>query len=228
LVKIGGVEMKRICLLLFVFFLMITGCGTETDLGTNGNESDSRNESSVDYISFGDKQYLNAWELYVVDTATIEKVGEVARGSRISAGTPIYAIAGYPDRDVIAVKDESTETCCVNNTTSYSIYYLFEGSDRPSHYPKILGLQVEKLLIYKGVQLLRTLEGENVRTFQSLLDQKGPYNEFQTDRQPQFTVSFITENALGYHYGILEKDGEFGLAHIESKLPAEISQFFME
>jgi hypothetical protein len=103
---------------------------------------DSHNELSLDYINFGDKKYLNAWELFVVDTATLN----MDLGSRLA---PLYAIAGYPDRDVIAVKDESTETCCIFNTTGYSIYYLFEGS-----HSKLLELQVSK-----GSQLLRMLEG---------------------------------------------------------------------
>jgi hypothetical protein len=226
LVKIGGVEMKRICLFLFVFLLMITGCGTETDLGTKDNESDKRSDSTVDYISFGDKQYVNAWELSLEDTAKIEKIGEVERGSRISAGTAVYEIVGYPERDVIAVKDSDGPGLLVNRT-GYSIYVLNEGSDHPSHYPNILDLQVEKINIYKGVTLLRTLEGEDVRTFLSLLDKHGPYNEFQ-GLDSKFSALLITDNTLGYNYGILEKDGEFGLAHIESKLPTKISQFFTE
>jgi hypothetical protein len=240
--------MKRLCL--FLFLLMITGCGTETDSGAISNiehqkkevseenliigqrpqkddELDSRNDSSVDYINFREKHYLNAWELSLVDTARLEKIGEVESGSRIAGGSPVYEIVGYPEKDVIAVKDASG-TGIVGNITGYSIYILFEGSDRPSHYPNIFDLQVEKIIIYKGVKLIQTLQEEDIRSFQSLLDQQGPENEFQTDSITEFTALFITDNSLGYNYGILEKDGEYGLTHRESKLPTEISRFFIE
>ncbi|WP_235560963.1 hypothetical protein [Bacillus sp. FJAT-28004] len=60
------------------------------------------------------------------------------------------------------------------------------------------------------------------------MNQQGPYNEFQTDQIRQLTVLLNMDQTLGLNYGILEKDGEFGQAHIESKLPTEIARYFEE
>ncbi|SFT09581.1 hypothetical protein [Paenibacillus sp. BC26] len=215
--------MIRWRLLLAIGLVMITGCGNGGNSGVHAS-----NESVADYIDFGDKRYLNAWELSLLESTKIDKIGVVERGSRISGNNAVYEIEGYPDRDVVAVQDDSAAIATIENRTGYSIYVLFEGADQPSHDPNLLDLPVEKVNIYRGTRLLHTYEGEDVRTIQRLLDQKGPDNEFRTDAAARLTVLFITANTLGYNYGITEKDGAYGLAHRESKLPADIARFFAE
>ncbi|WP_239616235.1 hypothetical protein [Cohnella mopanensis] len=225
--------LKTKYLLVLLLSCVVSGCHPLIEKEKGGqsearqSEAHQAEESTMDYVNIGDKQYINAWKLVVTDPSTLVEFGEVERGSRLPQGTPAYEIAGYTDRDIIAVKDDGG-LGLVANTTGYSIYVWHEGAGQPSHYPHIPESQVERIKIYKGTKEIHTFEGEDVRSFLSLMNQPGPYNKFQTDQMPQYTFQLISDNSLAYQYGILEKNGRFGLAHIESELPAEIGRFFQE
>lgn len=184
--------------------------------------------SYVDYLEFEGKYYVNAWELALTDPAKVEKIGKVKKALRLEKGAPIYEITGYPDREIIAVKEEGTPTGMVSNMTGFSIYVWNEGNGQPLHTPRISESNVQRIQIFKGTKLIRELRQSDVQTFLGLMQKVGPHNEFQYDQTPQYTVLYFTDQALGYNYGILEKNGDFGLPHIESKLPAEIAHFFTD
>lgn len=209
--------------------LVITGCQSITELSRDYKQEVQHTEAqTVDYINFGDKQYINAWELVVTDPSALVKIGEVERGSRLPLGTEVYEIIDYPEKDIVAVKDDSQGLGIVGNISGYSIYVWYEGPDKPSHYPDITEAQTKQIKIYRGVDLLRTIDEDEVSSFLSLMSQQGPINEFQTEQALHYTVLLNSDHTIGLNYGISEKNGEFGLDHIESKLPAEIARYFIE
>ena len=106
-------------------------------------------------------------------------------------GISIYEIEGYPERDVIAVKDKSNHTGMVENVTGFSIYVWNEGNGKPLHYPEIPDSKVHQIRVYKGTKLIHELEKGDVQTFLELMKQKGPYNEFQYDQAPQYGICIL-------------------------------------
>lgn len=204
----------------FLLVILIAGCAQ-----SNSKSSVSEPNLYADYVNVGGKHYINAWELALVDTTGITEIGEVERGTVIPQGTPVYEIAGYPEHDVVAVKADSKNSGLVTNISGYLVYVL-HGEDGKFHYPKIQDQPVKQIKIFRDSRLLRELKGEDVSSFLALINQQGPHNEFQFEKGPEYTVLFIGDNTLGYNYGIMEKDGQFGLAHIESKLPDEIAHYF--
>lgn len=215
--------MKIFYVLLLV--ILITGCAQLSSEQNEQGDDLEQEASYVDYINVGDKHYIHAWELVLVDTAGISEIGVVERGLHIQEGTPVYGITGYPEHEVIAVKTDSNKMGLVNNTSCYLIY-VQHGDDKKSYYPKIQDQPVKEIKIYRGSKLLRELKGTDMRSFLELFNQEGPHNEFLYDKSPEYTVMFLVDNALGYNYGIMEKDGQYGLTHIESKLPDEMARYF--
>lgn len=210
----------------FLLVILIAGC-TQLQPKSPVSESNLESEASyADYINVGDKHYLNAWELALTDTNGITEIGEVEKGSIIPEGTPVYEIAGYPDHDVVAVKAGNYNTGKVTNISGYLVYVL-HGEKGKSHYPNIHDQQINQINIYRGSKLLRELKGEDIGSFLNLFNQQGPYNEFQSKKGPEYSVLFIGDNALGTNFRVMEKYGQFGLSHIESKLPDEIAYYFM-
>jgi hypothetical protein len=93
---------------LFLFVILIAGCSQSDPKPISKPAPNIEAESSyVDYINIGDKHYLNAWELALIDTNGITVIGEVERGLVIPQGTLVYEIPGYPEDDVVAVKADS-------------------------------------------------------------------------------------------------------------------------
>lgn len=219
--------------LIYIFLLgiLLSGCSQaslETISGAVPNLAGSESETvheTVDVVTVGGKHYHHAWELTIVDTNDLIELGDVERGSFIPEGTPVYEIAGYPDQSVIAVKSDSPYAGFVTNTSGYLVYVLQSG-DGETRYPEFENQQVQQIKIFRDNELLRELNGKDVDAFLSLFNQHGPYNEFPFDTGTKYTVLFIRNHALGQNYGIMEKDGHFGLAHIESKLPDKIADFF--
>lgn len=216
--------MKVLSLLLLCLIMFSSGCQS----ANKEPQGDHVDESTADYINIGDRHYLNAWEMALTDPTKLVKIGEVESGSRMPKGAAIYEIEGYPERDIVAVEDAGDGPGLVANTTGYSIYVWYEGSDKPSHYPDIDESTTKQIKIYRDASLVRTLDGDEAESFISLLNQQGPHNEFQAEHFREFTVLLISDHVLGKNYGISEDNGEFGLAHIESKLPAEIARYFEE
>jgi hypothetical protein len=213
-----------LCLLL----ILITGC-SQSDAFSNTKPvpSNTSESSYADFINVGDKHYLNAWELALVDAKGIEEIGKVKQGTVVSEGTTVYSIPGYPEHDVVVVKADSNAVGLVRNVTGYLVYVRHEG-DGKSYYPEIEVQHVRQIKIFKGSDLIRELNGKDVNSFLHLFKQQGPYNEFQFESEPQYTVLFIGDKVLGHNYGVMEKDGQFGLPHIESKLPDAISDYFKQ
>lgn len=215
--------MKVVCI--FLLAILIGGCAQSNSMSPVSEPNLESEIDYADYINIGDKHYLNAWELALVDTTGISEIGEVERGSVIPEGTPVYEIAGYPEHDVVAVKADSNNAGLVTNISGY-LAYVLHGEDGKSHYPNIQDQQLKQIKIFRGSKLLRELKGEDVSSFLVLFNNQGTHNEFHFEKGPEYTVLFISDNALGYNYGIMEKDGQFGFAHIESKLPSEIAHYF--
>ena len=213
-----------LCLLL----ILMTGC-SESDTLTNAKPvpSNTSESSYADFINVGDKHYLNAWELALVDSMEIEEIGKVERGTVVPEGTAVYSISSYPEHEVVVVKNDNDDARLVSNVTGYLVYVRYEG-DGTSYYPNIEDQPVRQIKIFKANELLRELNGEDVDSFLHLFKQQGPYNEFQFDHEPQYTVLFLGDNVLGHNYGVMEKGGQFGLTHIESKLPDEIADYFKQ
>lgn len=214
--------MKRVrtFLIRITLVVILSGC-TGTNIQTHED-----NESVVDSLTFGEKFYVNAWELTVTQSEKLAKIGEVEQANQVTKGRSIYEIEGYPDHDVIAVEDDGSGAGLYTNVTGFSVYVWNEDSSKPNHYPLIPDSKIQQIQIYTGTELSNDLIGEEVQVFLELMKQQGPDNEFQFDRTPQYTVLYITDEALGYNYGIMETNGEFGLPHIESKLPAAIAKYF--
>lgn len=206
---------KYMSVLFLLLILFSSGCQSSNNEGTKPY-----------FINIGDKHYLNAWEIILTDPVKSVKFGEVEKSSRVPEGSSVYEIEGYPGREIVAVKDPDNEAGLVRNMTGYGVYVLYEGSDKPTHYPEINESETKIINIFKGTRLIRTLTGDDVQTFISLMDEQGPHNEFPTEQFSQFTIELINDQILGLNYGISEKNGDYGLAHIESKLPAEIARFF--
>jgi len=221
--------MKRMLLTLTALILTLGGCSSDPTspkpTPPNPTPAEETNASEVDYVNVGGKHYLYAWELALADTNGIAEIGEVEEGSVIPSGTPVYEIPGYPERDLVAVKTDIGSTGLVTNTSGYLVY-VEHGED--TKYPEIDDQEVRLVRIYKGSELLRELYEEDVTSFLEQFHQPGPHNEFPFDSGPQYTVLFVGKGALGQNFGITEKDGQFGLAHIESKLPDGIARYFEE
>ncbi|GIP45460.1 hypothetical protein J45TS6_39190 [Paenibacillus sp. J45TS6] len=177
----------------YIFFLtiLIVGC---TQSISKSPETEPNSEA--DYINVGDKHYLNAWELALVDTTGISEIGKVERGSIILEGTPVFEISGYPEHNVVAVKADSNYAGLVTNTSGYLVYVLHE-KDGKSHYPKTQDQQPKQIKIFSGSELLRELKGEDLSSFLVLFNNQGPHNEFHFEKRPEYTVLFIGDNALG-------------------------------
>ncbi|MFD0618283.1 hypothetical protein ACFQZR_12495 [Paenibacillus sp. GCM10027629] len=216
-----------LCLLL----ILMTGCSqsspTSAAKPTPSSHTSESESSYPDFINVGDKHYINAWELTLLDATGIVEMGQVDRGSLVAEGTPAYSIPSYPEHDVVVVKAESNHTGLVANVTGYLVY-VRNGGDGKSYYPDIEDQPVRQIKIFRGTELLRELEGQEKDSFFQLFRQQGPHNEFHFDVEPRYTVLLIGENVLGQNYGIMEKDSQFGLPHIESKLPDEIGHYFKE
>lgn len=220
--RTGGECIKIRIILLLILLLAVGGCQSTS-------EGKSVQSLYPDYLEFGGKFYVNSWELALTDSANAEKIGKVKKAHRLAKGAPVYEISGYPGREVIAVKEADNPTGMVANVTGFSVYVWHEESGQPSHYPDIPESKVHQIQIFKGTKLIRELkQSDDVQTFLGLMQQQGPHNEFPYDQTPQYTVLYLTDQAIGYNYGILEKNGVFGLPHIESELPAEIARFFSD
>lgn len=213
--------MKLLYILLMVATLT-AGCSQSNFKSASGPNSES---DDPDYIQVGDKFYIHAWELALVNTSEIVEFGEVEHASVIPKGTPVYEIPGYPEQDVVAVKTDTNNTGLVTNISGYLIYVQQEENGK-SHYPEISGQPFTQIQIFKGRDLLRELNGEDVDSFLRLFNQQGPHNEFLAGDGTIYTVILIGDQPLGNNYGLREKDGRFGLSHIESKLPDEIADYF--
>lgn len=211
-----------LCLLL----ILMTGCSQSDPISNTDPVTSNTSESLyADLIDVGGKHYLNAWELALVDATGIEEIGKVERGTVVSEGTVVYSIPSYPEHDVVVVKTDSTDTGLVTNVTGYLVYVRYEGVGK-SYYPKIEDQPVRQIKIFRGSDLVRELDGKDVNSFLHLFKQQGSHNEFQFENGPKYTALFIGDNVLGQNYGVMEKDGQFGLTHIESKLPDEIARYF--
>lgn len=213
---------KTVRFILLALILVISGCQQATE------EQHNTESSYADYLSIGNKDYIHAWELTVVDSSKLVKFTEVEKAYRLPKGSDIYEIKGYPERNIVAVKDDSPGVGIIQNITGFSIYVRNEGSGGPSYYPDLPASQVQQIQVYKDAKLIHEWQGTEAMRFIDLFEQQGASNEFQYDRVPQYTVLFKSDNALGKSYGIIEKDGEYGLAHTESQLPKEIAGFFEE
>jgi hypothetical protein len=134
--------MKVLSIALMV--LLLTGC-TSVHLRTPESEryAETVETSEIDFINIGDKQYVNAWELALVDTTEMEAIGEVERGSIIPEGTPVYEISGYPEQEVVAIKHDGSASGLVTNISGYLVYVL-HGEGSTSHYPNIQDQQVKQ------------------------------------------------------------------------------------
>lgn len=148
------------------------------------------------------------------------------KGLYIQEGSGVYEIAGYPEHGVVAVKNDGAHKGLglVDNRSGYLIY-VQNSEDGTSHYPKIQDLPVKKINVYKNGTKLRELTGADLSAFLPLFDRQGPHNEFQFKETPAYTVEFVTDHSLGLNYGIMEKDGQYGLPHIESRLQDEIAEY---
>ncbi|WP_151737504.1 hypothetical protein [Paenibacillus tengchongensis] len=208
-----------LCLLLIV----MTGCSA-SDLFSN-TPAVSSESSYADFINVGDKHYVNAWELALVDPAGIEEIGEVELGTVVPEGTSVYSLPDYPEHNVVVVKTDSKDAGMLTNVTGYLVYVRYEG-DGESYYPEIEDQAVSHIQIYKAGELFRELKGEEANAFLQLFEQHGAYNEFSFEDAPQYTVLFVGDHVLGHNYGIMEKNGQFGLTHLESKLPDAIYGYF--
>lgn len=175
----------------FALMIFLTGCSNIAQPDSEGSYADD--------LQFDGKYYLNSWEFTIADPSKIKKIGEVEKARRFAKGTNVYEVEGYPDHDVVAVKDEGI-------LPGFSIFVLYEGPDKPSHYPQITYSSVQKFIL--------------------LFKQQGPHNQFLVDTPSRYSVLFSTDAALGYIYDISDKDGEFGLPMSESKLPKEMADYF--
>lgn len=216
---------------IFLMVILLAGCSQASHEAISGaapnpavSESETVHET-VDVITIGGKHYHYAWELTIVDTKGLIELGDVKRGSFVTEDTPVYEIAGYPDRELIAVKTNSKNSSFVTNTSGYLVYVL-QSEDGGSRYPEFENQQIQQIKIFRDNEFLREVNGKDVNAFLSLFNQHGPHNEFPFDTGTKYTVLFIGDHALGQNYGVMEKDGHLGLAHIESKLPDEIADFF--
>jgi hypothetical protein len=199
---------------IITLIILLTGCSSVTQ---PPNES----ASYADDLRFQGKYYLNSWELTISDASKIKKIAEVEKARRFAKGSDVYEIEGHPNHEVVAVEDKG-------NLSGFSIYVLYEGPDKSSHYPKIPYTTVKVIKIYKEKEQINVIKGEDVQKFISLFEQEGPHNTFLVDTLPQYTVLFLTDSALGYIYDISDKNGEFGLPMSESKLPKEIATYFIK
>lgn len=218
------INIYYLCLLL----ILMTGCSQSEPISNTKTVHSNTSESSyADFINVGGKHYLNAWELALVDATEIEEIGKVERGTVVTEGTTVYSIPSYPEHDVVIVKTDSNDAGLVTNVTGYLVYVRHEGEGE-SYYPKIEDQPVRQIKIFRASDLLRELKGEDVNSFLHLFKQQGPYNEIQFENGPQYTVLFIGDNVLGHNYGVMVKDGRFGLTHTGSKLPDVIADYFKQ
>jgi hypothetical protein len=205
--------------------ILVSGCAAPSDSLINKSEPGLEGEASyADYINVNGKHYINAWELALTDPAELKQIGKVDKGHFIQEGAAVYEIAGYPEHGVVAVKDDGAHRGLADNLSGYLIYVQNAGGDI-SFYPKIQDLPVKKINVYKNGSKLRELTGADLSAFLTLFDKQGPHNEFRFKETPAFTVEFVAENSLGLNYGIMEKEGQYGLPHIESRLPDEIAEY---
>lgn len=200
--------MKNKLLLGLMILLMLVGCG-----GKLGSYPDSFN--------FNGRHYIMISELTITDNSKLIEVGRVKDSTRLEKGSYIYEIEGYPDQNVLAVSDK-------NSITELSVYIEMEGDGSSVQIPvdKTYSDVVE-IKIFKGLEQINLIEGDDVQQFLSLFRQRGAENEFTWDRPIQYTVFFLTESVFQYKYPILEKEGIFVFPWTESKLPNEIGEFFV-
>ncbi|MCI3921263.1 hypothetical protein MO973_13585 [Paenibacillus sp. TRM 82003] len=214
--------MKRKALTIISLVLVLIGCSIRNEY--EGAEGDS---SNVDGIIVDGSQYIRAWELALVDASGIVTIGEAGQGSPVPSGDPVFAIPGYPARGIVAVKTTGGNEGFVEPVTGYRIY-VRHGEDGKTYTPAIHDRDISQIQIYKGTELLRELRGQDVASLLELFGQQGPNNEFPFESEPRYTVLLHGDDAIGRNYGITTKDGEFGLAHTESKLPAAIAPYFAD
>ncbi|CAM3372957.1 hypothetical protein PALU110988_19140 [Paenibacillus lupini] len=75
------------------------------DVASQSDPSNYMSESSyADIISLGNRDYVNAWELALLDVTEIKEIGKVDSGTVIAEGTPVYSTPSYPDHDVVIVR----------------------------------------------------------------------------------------------------------------------------
>jgi hypothetical protein len=174
----------------------------------------------ADDLNFENKYYINDLQFTITDTSKIKKIGTVEKSRRLGKGNDVFEIEGYPNRSFIAVKDKES-------FTGYSIYCEYKGDGMPISFPQDISYsRVNQIKIYKEMQLINDIQGQDVQKFISLFKQKGLPNEFIVDNPLKYHVIFLTDASLEYKYPISEKDGQFGMDTWESKLPKEIAEYF--
>src|SRR5690554_1746657 len=106
-ISIGGGILKSFAVTL-VIVLLLSGCNINSEGSIEKEKKEPATEvsnESTDFLNIGDKHYINAWELALVDNENILKISEVEHASRLSKGSAIYEIEGYPVRSIVAVKE---------------------------------------------------------------------------------------------------------------------------
>ncbi|GMK38792.1 hypothetical protein PCCS19_18460 [Paenibacillus sp. CCS19] len=213
--------MKRLYMYLILIVVVLAGCSRTS------SEPSTEQSSYPDYVTVDGKNYLNAWELALIDLDGLKAIGKVEQSSVVPLGVPVYEIAGYPEEDVIAVKFDGHPGGLVANLSGYLIYVQQEDNGK-SHYPTDIAKEpIKQIQIYRGSELLRELRNEEeVNAFLALFKQQGPFNEIQSERGTEYTVLLIGDGTFGFNYGVMVKDGHYGVTHTESKLPDEMAGYF--
>lgn len=181
---------------------------------------DKGNGSYADDLNFENKYYINHSEFTITDTSKIKKIGSVEKSRRLGKGNGVFEIEGYSNHSFIAVKDKES-------FTGFSVYGEYKDGGMPISPPQDISYsRVNQIKIYKEMELINDIQGQDVQKFVSFFEQKGLPNEFRVGNPPQYHVIFLTDASIGYKYPISEKDGQYGMPMWESKLPKEIAEFF--
>jgi hypothetical protein len=191
--------------------LLMISCSAKIDKG-NGLYADD--------LNFENKYYINHWEFTITDTSKIKKIGSVEKSRRLGKGNAVFEIEGFSNHSFIAVKDKES-------FTGFSVYGEYKGGGMPISPPQDISYsRVNQIKIYKEMELINDIQGQDVQKFVSLFEQKGLPNEIRVDNPPQYHVILLTDASLGYKYPISEKDGQYEMPMWESELPKEIAEFF--